>query len=80
MTAQAIDVRYFGGTMRLHTNMLTPTELSSHFSREGGWWGYLGLDASYILASVTVIGVSGFLTLVSAAAGLRPVPVLFLLC
>ena len=62
ITAQHIDESYLNGTLR--ANLPIPTissELQTTVS--DGPAAYFGIDASYLLASLTVIGVSGFLSL-----------------
>ena len=63
MLAQAVDTRFFGGSiLRLQ---LVNHEVLSHLLNPSGWVSSLslGLDPSYILASLTLVGVTGFMTL-----------------
>ena len=69
LLAQWADRRYLGGVMRQYTALFTPNELT-YASSKGALGGsssffshYFGVDGSYLLASFTVIGISGFLSL-----------------
>ena len=64
LVAQAVDHRFLDGTLQLYTNVLTPTLLGTGADGAAVTWAtHLGVDVSYFVASLTMIGLSGFLSL-----------------